>query len=276
MPSPLPSPRLSATARYADDVSLAHVLADTADSIALQRFRAQDLRISTKPDDTPVTDADVAIEEAMRSVLARARPRDAMLGEETGLTTGAAGHERRWIIDPIDGTKNFLRGVPIWGTLIGLMEGDNYVAGLVSAPALGRRWWAAAGSGAFAGKHQTAATPISVSKVYNLGDASVSYASLHSWSEGGRFDNFLQLTRQAWRTRAYGDFYGYVLMAEGAVDVTLEPELRIWDTAALIPIVTEAGGQLTNLAGAPFRDRDSAVATNGLLHEDTLARMSLA
>src|SRR3982750_1014572 len=143
---------------YADDLALAHLLADTADSISMARFRALDLHVTAKPDLTPVSDADTAVEKAIRSTLARARPRDGVLGEEYGLSTPAAGPgTRQWVIDPIDGTKNFIRGVPIWGTLIALVEGDTPVAGLVSAPALGRRWWAARGHGADAGKHQHAA-----------------------------------------------------------------------------------------------------------------------
>jgi histidinol-phosphatase len=260
--------------RYADDLSLAHVLADTADSISMARFRAVDLHVASKPDMTPVSDADTAVERAIRGTLARARPRDGMLGEEFGVTEAPAGPgTRQWVIDPIDGTKNFVRGVPIWGTLIALMENGRPVVGLVSAPALGRRWWAATGHGAFAGRHTTAATPIKVSAVAQLPDASVCYSSLNGWEERGLLDPMLDILRQSWRSRAYGDFYGYMLVAEGAVDAMVEPDLSLWDLAALIPIVTEAGGTFTDLAGKPDPGAGSAVASNGKLHDDLLGRL---
>lgn len=261
--------------RYADDLSLAHVLADTADSISMTRFRALDLHVESKPDLTPVSDADTAVEKALRATLARTRPRDGVLGEEYGHTDAAAGPgNRQWVIDPIDGTKNFIRGVPIWATLIALMEGDQPVVGLVSAPALGRRWWAATGHGAYAGRHTAAATPIKVSGVRRLADASFCYSSLDGWEENGRLAAILNIMRHTWRNRAYGDFYGYVLVAEGAVDAMAEPELSLWDLAALIPIVTEAGGTFTDLSGRPGPGGGSAVATNGQLHADLLERLS--
>jgi histidinol-phosphatase len=262
--------------RYADDLALAHVLADTADSISMARFRALDLRVDTKPDMTPVTDADRAVEDAIRSTLARARPRDGMLGEEFGESFAAAGPStRRWVIDPIDGTKNYVRGVPVWATLIALLDGDQPVAGLVSAPALGRRWWAATGTGAFTGRQRSSATPIRVSEVSRLADASLSYSSLSGWEDGGRLGGFLDLTRQVWRTRGFGDFYSYVLLAEGGVDIATEPEVSLWDLAALVPIVTEAGGEFTDLSGRPGPAGGSAVATNGKLHEDVLELLAL-
>src|SRR5690348_4134693 len=192
---------------FSDLMRLAHVLADQADSISLDRFKAQDLTVDTKPDLTPVTDADRAVEEMLRITLSRARPRDAVLGEEFGAT----GHgPRRWVLDPIDGTKNFVRGVPVWATLIALMDGDEVVAGLVSAPALGRRWWAGIGSGAWTGKSLSSASRMSVSNVAALDDASLSYSSLAGWHDRGREDAFLGLTRDVWRTRAYGDFWSYM------------------------------------------------------------------
>jgi histidinol-phosphatase len=263
-------------ARYADDLALAHLLADTADSISSSRFRAQDLHVTAKPDLTPVTDADTAVEKALRATLGRARPRDGVLGEEFGASSPAAGAGRRqWVIDPIDGTKNFVRGVPVWATLIALMDGDTPVVGMVSAPALGRRWWAAIGHGAYAGRHASAATPIRVSGVSRLADASFTYSSLTSWEEIGKLDGILDLMRATWRNRAYGDFYGYMLVAEGAVDVMVEPELSLWDLAALVPIVTEAGGVFTDLVGQPGPGGGSAVATNGKLHADVLDRIGL-
>jgi len=261
-------------ARYADDLSLAHMLADTADSISMARFRALDLHVESKPDLTPVTDADTAVERAVRAALAQARPHDGVLGEEFGSSAPAAGSgTRRWVIDPIDGTKNFVRGVPIWGTLIALMDGDQPVVGLVSAPALGRRWWAAVGQGAFAGRDQATGTPIRVSGVSRLADASFCYSSLDGWEKIGRLDAMLDVMRTSWRSRAYGDFYGYMLVAEGAVDAMVEPELSLWDLAALVPIVTEAGGVLTDLAGRPGPAGGNAVASNGRLHQDLLDRL---
>jgi len=258
-------------ASYADDLALAHLLADTADSISMARFRALDLHVESKPDLTPVSDADTAVEQAIRATLARARPRDGVLGEEFGMSTPPAGQgNRHWVIDPIDGTKNFIRGVPVWATLIALLEGERPVAGLVSAPALGRRWWGALGHGSYAGKHQRTATKISVSAVRTVGDASFCYASLPSWEETGRLEPMLGIMRDSWRSRAYGDFYGYMLLAEGALDAMVEPELSLWDIAALIPIVTEAGGTFTDLDGNPGPSGGSAIASNGLLHHDLL------
>jgi histidinol-phosphatase len=254
-------------ARLSDDLSLAHVLADTADSISMARFKALDLYVESKPDLSPVSDADTAVEKAIRATLARTRARDSVLGEEFG-TTGTGN--RQWVIDPIDGTKNYIRGVPIWGTLISLMEGDEPVVGLVSAPALGRRWWAARGLGAFAGRHQAAATPIKVSGVRRMADASFCYSSLDGWEQTGRLSSVLDIMRRTWRSRAYGDFYGYMLLAEGALDIMIEPELMLWDMAALIPIITEAGGAFTDLSGRPGAGGGSAVATNGQLQTDVL------
>ena len=261
-------------AGYSDDLALAHLLADTADSISMARFRALDLHVESKPDLTPVSDADTAVERAIRATLARARPRDGVLGEEYGMSVPASGAgKRHWVIDPIDGTKNFVRGVPIWATLIALMENDVPVAGLVSAPALGRRWWGAVGQGAYAGKHQRAASRIKVSGVSRLADASFCYSSLTGWAESGLLQPMLDIVLQVWRSRAYGDFYGYMLLAEGALDAMVEPELSLWDVAALIPIVTEAGGTFTDLAGRPGPGEGSAIASNGLLHDDLLTRL---
>ncbi|GAA1772915.1 histidinol-phosphatase [Luedemannella helvata] len=257
--------------RFADDLALAHVLADSADSISMARFRALDLTVTAKPDLTPVSDADTAVEKAIRSTLSRTRPRDGMIGEEFGHSVAAAGlSQRQWVIDPIDGTKNFVRGVPVWATLIALMEGSEVVVGLVSAPALGRRWWAAKGLGAYAGRHQAAATAIRVSGVSRLADASFCYSSLTGWEQAEKLDGMLDIMRRTWRSRAYGDFYGYMLLAEGALDIMVEPELSLWDVAALIPIVTEAGGTFTDLAGREGPGNGSAIATNGPLHADIL------
>jgi len=258
-------------ARYDDDLRFAHVLADNADDITTRRFRALDLRVDTKPDLTPVSDADQAAEESLRNVLRRSRPRDAVLGEETGRSGSGP---RCWVIDPIDGTKNYVRGVPVWATLIGLMDGPDVVVGVVSAPALSRRWWAALGGGAWTGRSLTKASPLRVSGVTKMGDASLSYSSLGGWKERGNLDEFLGLTEDVWRTRAFGDFWSYCLVAEGAVDIACEPELNLYDMAALVPIVTEAGGRFTSLEGTDGPFGGNALATNSILHSEVLKRLN--
>ncbi|HEX8970634.1 histidinol-phosphatase [Oryzihumus sp.] len=256
---------------YDDDLRLAHVLADAVERVTMERFRAEDLVVESKPDLTPVTDADRAAEEMVRHQLKRTRPRDAVEGEEFETT----GHgPRRWVIDPIDGTKNFVRGVPVWATLISLVDEGQPVIGLVSAPALNRRWWAATGSGAWTGRSLSSARRIHVSGVGDLSHASLSYSSLTGWREIGRREQFLALTDECWRTRAYGDFWSYMLVAEGAVDIAAEPELAVHDMAALVPIVTEAGGRFTSLEGQDGPWGGNAVATNGLLHDEVLRRLA--
>jgi histidinol-phosphatase len=257
--------------RYDDDLRLAHVIADQVDGLTMSRFKAQDLRVETKPDTTPVTDADRGAEEVVRSQLSRTRPRDAVVGEEMGRTAGSGSRE--WVVDPIDGTKNFVRGVPVWATLIALLDEGLPVLGVVSAPALGRRWWAATGSGSWSGRSLASATRLQVSGVTELADASLSYSSLGGWEEHGRLPGFLSLSRSVWRTRAYGDFWSYCLVAEGAVDIACEPELALHDMAALVPVVTEAGGRFTSLDGEPGPFGGNAVATNGPLHERVLDRL---
>ncbi|HET7683275.1 MAG TPA: histidinol-phosphatase [Marmoricola sp.] len=253
---------------YTDDLRLAHVLADDADALTGARFRALDLHVMTKPDLSPVSDADQSVEEGIRRTLSRARPRDAVLGEEGGST----GHsQRRWVVDPIDGTKNFVRGVPVWATLISLMVDDEVVVGVVSAPQLNRRWWAMKDGGAWTGKSLLRATACQVSDVSRIEDASFSYSSLGGWEERGRLDDFLSLSRRCWRTRAYGDFWSYMLVAEGAVDLAAEPELELYDMAALDVIVREAGGIFTSLEGEPGPTGGNALASNGKLHDQALA-----
>jgi histidinol-phosphatase len=256
-----------------DDLRLAHLLADDADSITMSRFKALDLKVSAKPDLTPVTDADTAVEESLRRTLGRARPRDAVHGEEMSDTGWGP---RRWVIDPIDGTKNFVRGVPVWATLICLMIDNQPVIGVVSAPALGRRWWASLGGGAYAGRSLMNASPAHVSDVADVGDASLSFASISNWVDAGRGQEFVDLMRRCWRTRAYGDFWSYMLLAEGGVDIACEPELALHDMAACSIIVTEAGGRFTNLDGDPGPFGPGAVATNGRLHDEVLAQLSVA
>ncbi|WP_252974762.1 inositol monophosphatase family protein [Janibacter melonis] len=256
---------------YGDDLRLAHVLADQVEPITMGRFRASDLVVESKPDLTPVTQADRDCEATIRSQLSRYRNRDAVIGEEFEPT----GHStRQWVIDPIDGTKNYVRGVPVWATLIGLVEDGECVMGLVSAPALGRRWWAAKGAGAWSGRSLAKAEQIHVSKVGEVSDSSFSYSSIDGWREAGRGMSFLRLTSEVWRTRAYGDFWSYMLLAEGAVDAAAEPELELYDMGALVAIVTEAGGRFTSLEGEDGPWGGNALATNGLLHDAYLDRLA--
>ena len=263
-----------------DDLALAHALADLADAISLDRYQAQDLVITTKPDNTPVTDADRAVETAIREALATHRHTDGLVGEEFGSDKGTTG--RYWVIDPIDGTKNFMRGVPTWATLIALVQVDasgmeEVIVGIASAPALARRWSAAKGHGAFvrftAGNiddvseefdASSSEKKISVSKVGALSDASISYSDFVGW--GDRLEPFQKMLAHAWRTRGIGDFWSHMLVAEGAVDIAIEPKLAVWDMAALDIIVREAGGTFTNTAGQNGPFGGSGVSTNGLLH----------
>jgi histidinol-phosphatase len=241
-----------------DDLALALELADLADAITLERFGADDLVVETKPDLTPVTEADREVERVVRERLARDRLDDAVVGEEFGSTSG----ERRWIVDPIDGTKNYVRGIPVWATLIAL-EGEVAV---VSAPALRRRWWAARAQGAFADGRR-----IQVSSVARLEDAQLSFSGFEEWDELGRLDALLELGRRCWRTRGFGDFWGYMLVAEGAVEIACEPVVELWDLAAPQLILEEAGGRFTDLTGEARADGGSGIGTNGLLHDAALA-----
>ncbi|MFN2504898.1 MAG: histidinol-phosphatase [Acidimicrobiales bacterium] len=246
------------------DLELALELADLADAITLPRFRATDLRVTTKPDLTPVSDADRAAEEALRKRLTAARPDDAVLGEEFGESAGHGG--RRWVLDPLDGTKNYVRGIPVWGSLIALEQDGVPTVGVVSAPALGRRWWAARGEGAFADGQR-----IRVSGVADLADAQLSYDGFVDFERHGLGPAALALERRCWRSRGFGDFWSHVLVAEGAVDVALEPVVEHWDVAPLWVIVEEAGGRFTDVTGRRRADGRSAVSTNGLLHDEVLA-----
>lgn len=255
----------------AEDLQFALALADRADEVTRARFGALDLRIDTKPDLTPVTDADQAVESQLREVIAAQRPADGVMGEEFGGT--ATWHGRQWIIDPIDGTKNFVRGVPVWASLIALLQDGIPVVGVVSAPALQRRWWAARGQGAFVSVAGTPPRRLSVSAVAELNSASLSFSSLTGWADLGLRGKFIELTDAVWRVRAYGDFLSYCLLAEGAVDIATEPEVSVWDLAALDVLVHEAGGRFTSLDGTAGPHGGSAVATNGPLHEQVLDRL---
>jgi histidinol-phosphatase len=275
------------SAQILDDLALAHALADLADAITLDRYQSQDLVITTKPDNTPVTDADRVVETAIREALGTHRSGDGLVGEEFGSDKGNSG--RYWVIDPIDGTKNFMRGVPTWATLIALVEVDSagteeVIVGIASAPALARRWSAAKGHGAtvrfnsgnsdFVDANTAeefeidslgiSEKKISVSKVSSLSDASISYSDFVGW--GDRLEPFQKMLAGAWRTRGIGDFWSHMLVAEGAVDVAIEPSLAVWDMAALDIIVREAGGTFTNTAGQSGPFGGSGVSTNGILH----------
>jgi histidinol-phosphatase len=286
-----------------DDLALAHALADMADAITLDRYQAQDLVVTNKPDNTPVTDADRAVETAIREALATHREKDGLVGEEFGSDKGSSG--RYWVIDPIDGTKNFMRGVPTWATLIALVQVDSagneeVVVGIASAPALARRWAAAKGHGATVRFNSGASDisfgdtsgddfaydstvdfnvaannekKISVSKVSQLTDASISYSDFVGW--GDRLEPFQKMLANAWRTRGIGDFWSHMLVAEGAVDVAIEPSLAVWDMAALDIIVREAGGTFTNTAGQAGPFGGSGVSTNGLLHNAVINGLNL-
>ncbi|WP_051215164.1 inositol monophosphatase family protein [Granulicoccus phenolivorans] len=256
---------------YHDDLRLAHMLADQADALTMDRFKSQELRVSRKPDRSVVSEADLAVEETIRNTLNTARKRDAIIGEEGGRTGSGP---RAWIVDPIDGTSNFVRGVPVWATLIALAEDDRVVVGVVSAPALNRRWWASLGGGAYTGRSLDRATPISVSRVARIEDASMSYSSMVGWVKTDYGQPFVDLMRACWRTRAYGDFWNYMLVAEGAVDLALEPELALHDMAACSIVVTEAGGRFTNVEGTPGPVGPGALATNGVLHDTVLQHMA--
>ena len=262
--------------RWRDDLFLAHTIADQVDRLTATHFDAQDFEVESKPDLSPVTTADREAERMIREHLSRARTRDAIYGEEYGghAARSAAEHSGRlWVIDPIDGTKNFVRGVPVWATLIALVEDGEVVVGTVSAPALGRRWWGMNGNGAWTGRSLPTARRLHVSGVSDLDDASLSYSSLPGWVRRKRLRGMLGLMQSCWRTRAYGDFWSYMLLAEGAVDAAVEPELDLYDMAALVPVVTEAGGSLTSLAGVPGPWGGDALATNGLLHEAVLEHL---
>ncbi len=250
------------------ELALALRLADAADAITLPRFRAVDLDVRHKPDNSEVTDADTASEAAMRALLASERPDHAVLGEEEGLI-GDPSSPSRWILDPIDGTASFVRGLPIWGTLIALEHDGEIVVGVASAPALGKRWWAAKGSGAFGSDG-----PLHVSAVDRLEDAHFGHASIHSWRKHRPGPQFDALAHRVWRTRGVGDFWMHVLVAEGVFDLAAEPVVSLWDLAAVKIIVEEAGGRFTDLSGVARADGGSALSTNGVLHDAALAALS--
>jgi histidinol-phosphatase len=239
------------------DLALALALADAADAISVPRFHSE-LDVEVKADLTPVTEADRAVEAELRSILARERPDDSILGEEEGASTGG---ERRWIVDPIDGTRNYSRGIPVWATLVALEESGEVRLGVVSAPALGRRWWAERGTGTFASGER-----VTVSSVARLEDAVLSFALE---------DRVPEIARRAWHARGFGDFWAHMLVAEGAVDAAVDARgVSEWDVAAVQVIVEEAGGRFSDASGERRIDSGTAVTSNGLVHDELLAALA--
>jgi len=254
----------------AEDLALALELADLADSMTIDRFGAADLVVETKPDLTPVTEADTAVERAVRERVAAVRPGDVVVGEEYG--TPSNDSARRWIVDPIDGTKGYVRGLPVWATLLALQSGDDLTVGVVSAPALGRRWWASRGSGAFvrSGDHGDA-QELHVSDVRELSDAQLCFGGLEEWEQVGRVESLMELGRACWRSRGFGDFWGYMIVAEGGAEIMLDPIASVWDLAAPLLIVEEAGGRFTDFSGTRTAAGGDALGTNGQVHDTALA-----
>jgi histidinol-phosphatase len=242
-----------------EDLQLALALADDADAITMRHFQSVTLAVRTKSDRTPVSEADEAVERIIRERLERERPDDGIVGEEFGVRPGSG---RRWIIDPIDATKNYVRGIPVFATLIAL---ENQI-GVISAPALHRRWWASRGDGAFCN-----GTAIHVSAIGEIDKAQLCYDDVPGFEQFGLGDRFLDLVRRCGRTRGFGDFWSHMLVAEGAAEIAVEPQVAHWDMAAVQVIVEEAGGRFTNLGGEPRADGGSGVSTNGLLHDAVLA-----
>jgi histidinol-phosphatase len=266
---------MSGTPSIAADLELALQLADAADAISTGRFLADDLVVETKPDLTPVSEADKAAEVAIRELLATARPDDAVLGEEHGLTGGEA-NPRRWILDPIDGTKNFVRGLPTWGTLIGLQIDGTVEVGVVSAPALGRRWFAGRGLGARAEGRFAPDGPLRVSAVRDLSDACLLHSDYKLLLDLGFGPGIESAAKASWRTRGYGDFWMHMLVAEGGAEIAFDVDVKAWDLAPLAIIVEEAGGRFSDLAGRTSIDGGVGIATNGLVHDAFLAHFAQA
>jgi len=258
------------------ELSFAHDMADAVDVITASRFRATDLVVTTKADDTHVTEADTGAETTMRKLIADTRPDHAVLGEEEGLI-GDPNAEWQWVLDPIDGTANYVRGVPIWATLIALRHRERAVVALVSAPALQQRWWATAGGGAFTGAlGDRSGSRIAVSAVASLADSFLGHSSTGGWFARGRGPQFVDLCERVWRSRGLGDFWMHCLVAQGSLDAAVEPVVSLWDLVAVDLIVQEAGGRFTDLDGRPGPDGGSAVSTNGILHDEVLSLLARA
>jgi histidinol-phosphatase len=246
---------------WEQELAFASELADEADGLALEVF-GRSFEVQRKADRSPVTEADLRIEALIRERLAERFPDDAVLGEEEGLDGSSS---RVWVVDPIDGTKNFAAHIPVWGTLIALLSDGDPVLGVASAPAIGERYAAARGLGAALN-----GDPIRVSGHTELSESLVSCSSLKEWLEGPRAEGFSRLMRGAGRSRGFGDFWGHALVARGAADVMIEDALRTWDWAAVAAIVREAGGTVTQMDGSALADHGSVLTTNGALHETVL------
>lgn len=256
-----------------DDLALALRMADEADRVSMSRFDAADLTIDTKADASFVTEADLATERALRALLDAERPGDAVFGEEYGLSGDSA---RQWVIDPIDGTSNYLKGIPMWATLIALVLDGVPRVGVVSQPAIGRRWWAASGQGAWTNAPTGEPRRIRVSDVGAIEGSSVSFQSITQWADAGRTDDLLRVTAAVWRDRGYGDAWPYMLLAEGRLEMVAEFDVKEYDIAAHVPIIHEAGGRFTDIDGADSLSSRSSLATNGRLHEDFLRLVGAA
>ncbi|ALJ20029.1 inositol monophosphatase family protein [Microbacterium sp. No. 7] len=252
------------------DLGLALRLADTADRVSMARFDAADLDVRVKADASHVTEADLATERAIRDLLQSERPEDGVFGEEFG-TSGSG--DRQWIIDPIDGTANYLKGIPMWATLIALVIDGVPRVGVVSQPAIGRRWWGATGQGAWT-DGTDGPRRLSVSAVSAVEESSISFQSIAQWRDAGRLDDLLRVSAEVWRDRGYGDAWPYMLLAEGRLELVAEFGVQEYDIAAHVPIVHEAGGRFTDIDGADALSSRSSLATNRVLHDDFLALLS--
>ncbi|MDQ3281005.1 MAG: histidinol phosphatase [Acidobacteriota bacterium] len=244
------------------DLELALELADAADAITMQHYQSTTLAVRTKIDMTPVSEADEAVERRIRAILGEKRPGDGIVGEEFGESGNAA---RRWIVDPIDGTKNYVRGIPVFATLIALEAEGQLSAAVISAPALTRRWWASKGDGAFCNGRK-----LQVSRIASLPEAHLTYDSITDFDRHGGTVQFLNLMRRCARSRGFGDFWAHMLVAEGAVEIAMEPAVAAWDMAAVQLIVEEAGGRFSDLRGNATFEGGSGLSTNGLLHDVVL------
>jgi histidinol-phosphatase len=257
--------------RYDDDLKLAFELADIADEITMMRYRSPDLEVETKPDLTPVSESDKRVEIALRQRLGHIRPDDRIIGEEfggAGFDPASPEPGRSWVIDPIDGTKSYVRGMDTWTTLIALLEDGDVKLGVVSMPALKKRWWAVRGHGAFADGRR-----IHVSAISELSNAQFVWSGIEEWDAIGGFDKVVELGRRCWRTRGVGDSWQYMLVAEGAAEIATDPEATLWDLAAVSIVVEEAGGRFTSLDGTAGPGAGSGLASNGSLHAEALAAL---
>lgn len=266
MTSPLSSVSWSAPfdGDLSDDLALALQLADAADAVSMARFDADDLSVSVKADASFVTEADLATEKAIRDLLAAERPDDGVFGEEFGASGSTT---RQWVIDPIDGTSNYLKGIPMWATLIALVIDGVPRVGVVSQPSIGRRWWGATGLGAWTGADEGEPRRLRVSTIDDVARSSVSFQSIAQWEGAGRTDALLRLARSVWRDRGYGDAWPYMLLAEGRLEFVGEFDVKEYDIAAHVPIIAEAGGRFTDIDGNDSLSSRSSLATNGVLHD---------